>query len=338
MPTYVADTIEPFRAYLTGRGYAARTLMRHMYAVAGPQRGFLVTVRSIKGPRPTVGQIDHECIDRYMAAHTGGSGSRTNKIESLRLYLRWAENRGLLRPGFTADKLLEGYKGKRGQRQPKYYIPVEDFPALLAVAHSERDRAVLAVALYTLARQGEIAALTLKDLDLDRKIIKIYRQKRKRWTETALAPEFQAELAQWLKVYASMQGFEDYRTMMREHPEWLLVPSRHTWIGGGYRLQPEIQITAMETILKTALTDLGVTATEDGSSRKHKGEGMHTIRRSGARALFARLVEKAGYDAALTFVQALLDHETQEMTLKYIGMDWVREQMNAWLLTNSMYG
>lgn len=338
MPTYVADTVEPFRAFMTGRGMSPGTIERHLSAVAGERAGFIPTVQKIKGPRPTVGQIDNECVDRHLAAHTGGSGSRANKIESLRLYLRWAENRGLLRPGFTADKLLEGYKGRRGQRQPKYYIPVEDFPALLALAHNERDRAVLAIALYTLARQGEIGMLTLKEVDFSRKIIKIYREKRKRWTETAMAPELQAELTQWLKVYAYMQGYEDYRGMMREHPDWLLVPARRTWNGGGWKLQPDVQISAMERIVKTALTDMGVTVTEDGLSVKHKGEGMHTIRRSGARALFARLVEKVGYEGALTFVQALLDHETQEMTLKYIGMDWVKEQLNNWLLTNSMYG
>lgn len=338
MPTYITDTIEPFTAYITGRGMAPGTVERHLSAVYGPRIGFLRTVQKVKGSRPTMGQIDNGCVDQFFAAHTHSAGYRTNKIESLRLFLRWAENRGLLRSGLTADKLLEGYKGKRGQRQPKYYIPAEDFPALLAVAHSERDRAVLAVALYTLARQGEIAAVALKDLDLDRKIIKIYRQKRKRWTETAMAPEFYAELTQWLKVYADKQGYRDYLSMMREHPHWLLVPARRTWYGGGWEIHPETQISAMERIVKMALTDLGVTSTEEGLSVKHKGEGMHTIRRSGARALFSRLIQKVGYEGALTFVQALLDHETQEMTLKYIGMDWVKEQLNNWLLTNSMYG
>lgn len=338
MPTYMAETTGPFADYLHGKGLSEGTVTRHRLAIFGGRKGFACTVQRIKGPRPTMGQIDHQCVDTWFAAHEGSSGARANKIESIRHYLRWAENRGLLRAGFTADKLLEGYKGRRGQRQPKYYIPVEDFPALLSVAHSARDRAVLAIALYTLARQGEIAAITLKDLTLPGRKVSIYREKRKRWTETAMTPELREELTQWLKVYADKMGYQDYQDMIKDHPDWLLVPARQTYPGGWLIKDPTKEIVSMERILKMALTDLGVTSTKDGIKVKHLGEGMHTIRRSGARALFARLINAIGYEGALTFVQAMLDHETQEMTLKYIGMDWVKEQLNNWLLNNSMYG
>lgn len=339
MATYMTDTMEPFAAYLTARGLADGTILRHLSAISGPTAGFLATVQKVKGPRATVGQVDNSCVDRHLAAHKGAAGSRSNKIESLRLYLRWAETRGLLRPGFTADRLLEGYKSVRTERRPKYYIPPEDFPALLAAAHNERDRAVIATGLYTLARQGEIAALTLANVDLNGNVIKFYREKRKRWTDTGLTPEFHAELTQWLKVYAAMEGYPDHESMMRAHPAWLLVPARHTWRGGAYRLQPDVQISSMERIVKMALTDLGVTSTESSSRTvKHKGEGMHTIRRSGARALFAHLIGQVGYDGALTFVQAMLDHENSQMTLRYIGMNYVKDQLNQWLSTHSMYG
>jgi integrase len=337
MPTYVMDTVPLWVDYMAAQGLSDRYVRLQRSAIAGPERGFLGVVQTLKGPRPTTGQIDHLCVDKFLAAHRGGLGSRTNKIQSLRHYLSWLETRGLLRPGLTAAKLLTGYKAKREQRRPKYYIPVEDFPSMLSVAHDPRDRAVLALALYTLARQSEIAALRLGGLPAgDDKVLRIYREKRKRWTDSPMGRELRGELDIWLKAYADHEGYTDWRQMAAEHPDWYLVPAK--WSGQhGWHLRPDERIDRMESIAKLALTDLGVVSTTAGASVEHLGEGMHTVRRSGARALFARLVKSAGYESALTFTQSMLDHETQEMTLRYIGMDWVREQLNEWIIANGMY-
>ena len=49
------------------------------------------------------------------------------------------------------------------------------------------------------------------------------------------------------------------------------------------------------------------------------GEGSHTLRRSGARALFDRLAE-SGYDRSLRIVQSMLHHSSVTITEKYIGV------------------
>lgn len=338
MPTLITDTVQPWLDYLAAQGLAPGYIKNARSAIIGPRVGFLGVVQRLKGRTPTTGQIDHVCVDKWLSAHQGGVGSRTNKLGFLRSYLDFLENRSLLKPGFTRAKLLAGYKAKHGERQPKHYIDAEDFPALLAVAHNPRDRAVLALGLYTLARQGEIAAITLSawPMNPEVNVLPIYREKRKRWTESPISRELRAEMLDWLKAYADQQGYDSWMVMAAEHPDWYLVPAK---LDGraGWRLKPDTFFNNMERVVKLALTDLGVTTTRQGSSVEHVGEGMHTIRRSGARALFARLVKSSGYESALTFTQAMLDHESSDMTKRYIGMDWVKEQLNKWIIENGMY-
>lgn len=330
----VTDALPAFGQYMAGRGLAAGTVKRHMVCA----RGFAAACQQVKGPSVTMGQVDHECVARYFNQLPGEQGYRNNALETVRNFLNWAEKWGYLRPGFTAARLLEGYKGRKAERQPKHYITAEEFPALLQAAGDRNpcDRAVVAVALYTLARQSEIAPAKLRDLDLTRDDIRLYREKRKRWTTTGVTPELHAEMETWLRIYAQKTGYLSPATMIREHPEWLLIPSRRSW-SGGYKLQPDKPICAMERVAKRLLTDLGVTTTRQGKSVDHLGEGMHTIRRSGARAMLKNLSEGLGHQRALVQVSVMLDHDDTRQTLRYIGMDQEKEELNDWLRGNSMY-
>jgi len=92
----------------------------------------------------------------------------------------------------------------------------------------------------------------------------------------------------------------------------------------------------MEWAVKRILVRLGVQG-RDGLLRKHLGEGMHTIRRSGARAMFDHLALDLGNDKALLQVSVMLNHQGTQQTLSYIGLDIEREQLNDWLRGNSMY-
>lgn len=334
MPTLITDTVPLWVEHLRAKGLSPDYIDSQRNVITGPSRGFLGVVQRVKGARPTTGQIDNLCVDRYLAAHEGNQGSRANKLIALKSYFSYLENRGLLRPGLTTAKLLDGYKGKREQRQPKYYIPADDFTALLAVAHDPRDRAVLALGLFTLARQSEIANLRLSDLG--DKAVQVYRFKRRRHTASPVGRELKSEMETWLKAYAAKQGYADPSEMIGEHPDWYLVPAKHT-NGYGWNPKPEVAITGMEGIVKLALTDLGVTDTRSGSKVAHLGEGMHTIRRSGARALFKRLVKAGGQQYALSMVQSMLDHESSDMTMRYIGLDWIKEQLDELIQEGGMY-
>jgi integrase len=331
----VENAIAAFEEYDRSRGLAAGTVKRHLMIV----RRFARTCDEVKGSGSTMGQVDHQCVSRFFAELGGSTGHRNNALESLKAFLSWAEKFGYLRPGFTTAKLLEGYKSRVPERQPKYYLTAQEFPVALAAAGERNpiDRAVLAIAIYTLARQSEISSLRLCDYDRDTQTLRIFRHKRQRWTETGVTPELEAELQAWLNQYARIMGYLTPVTMIREHPDWYLVPTRQSW-RGGFRPLPEQPIGAMERVAKRALDDLGVQGTRAGKSRDHLGEGMHTIRRSGARAMLKNLSEVLGHDRALIQVCIMLDHQDTKMTLRYIGMDLEKTELNDWLRGHSMYG
>jgi integrase len=335
MPMLVTEAVPRFTEYEKGRGLAEGTVRRHGWAAAE----FARSCQATKGPRVTMGQIDPECVSRFFAAQEGGQGSRNNKLETVRAFLTWADKFRLLRPGFTAAGLLEGYRARKAERQPKHYIPAADFAAALDIAGNRNpcDRAVVALALYTLGRQSELKALRLRDLDLEAGTVRLFRQKRQRNTETGVTPELDLEMRDWLAVYAREMGYMSGMAMTVEHPDWLLVPSRQGW-NCGYRLQPEQPICAMERVAKRVLTGLGVQGTREGKSVRHLGEGMHTLRRSGARAMLKHLSENLGHQRALVQVSIMLDHEDTKMTLQYIGMEQEKDELNDWLRGHSMYG
>jgi integrase len=329
----IEDAVPEFLNYQEGRGLSPGTVKRHGVAA----RGFAAACQKVKGKNATMGQVDHACVARYFQDMTGSQGYRNNNLETLRRFLEWAEKWGYLRPPFTAARLLDGYRGRKAERQPKYYLDAAEFPAALEAAGQGHpaDRAVIALALGTLARQSEIAALRLCDVDLAKGEIRIYRAKLKRWTTTGMTPELVAEMNGWLRWYAAETGYLSPHTLMREHPDWLLVPSRGR---GNARLQPTQPVCVMERVAKRVLTRLGVQGTRQGKSSDHLGEGMHTFRRSGARAFLKQLSEQLGHDRALVQVSLMLDHDDIKMTLRYIGMDQEREELNDWLKGNSMYG
>lgn len=338
MALTVTDAVPQFLETLQGRGLRESTIKRHRAALSG-RGGFLATCQSLKGASPTMGQIDHQCVSRYLSTIEGVQGTRNNKLESVRQFLRWAEKRRLLRPGFTAEDLLDGAKGRKSERQPKFYIPPARFPEALDIAGARdpRDRAVIAFLLGTLARgDSEAAPVELRHLDLDNLTVQLWRVKRQRWTTTAINPDMAGEMERWGAVYAAEMGYMSFRAMRADHPEWKLLPARTGW-NMGFRLKPDAQISVMARIVKRVLTGLGVTETENGKSVEHRGEGGHTIRRSGAAAMFDNLTGELGFDGALLMVSAMLDHEDTQVTLTYIGRDRQKQKLNEWLRANNPY-
>jgi hypothetical protein len=334
----IADAIPQFLETLRGRGLRESTIKRHRGALSG-RGGFHAACQSLKGASPTTGQIDHQCVSRYLSTIEGVQGTRNNKLESIRQFLNWAEKRRLLRPGFTAEDLLDGAKGRKSERKPKFYIPPDRFPEALDIAGARdpRDRAVIAFLLGTLARgDSEAAPVELRHIDLDELTVQLWREKRQRWTTTAINPDMAGEMERWGAVYASEMGYLSFRAMRNDHPEWKLLPARTGW-NMGFQLRPEASISVMARIVKRVLTGLGVTETEQGRAVAHVGEGAHTIRRSGAAAMFDKLTADLGFDGALLMVAAMLDHEEPLVTLEYIGRDRQKQKLNDWLRDNNPY-
>lgn len=276
--------------------------------------------------------------------------TRNGSLAALRGFLAWAVRMRYL-PAASAEIALQGRQTRKVERQPKHYVDVADFPRLLDCAGESHpiERAVIALALYTLCRQSEIIGLRLQDVDLANRKLRVYRNKRKRWTEVTISPDLHAELIEWLEWYADHTETWMVDTMMSTHPDWHLIPhwayikvrdekgGAFTGTNGDAVITPDASPRRLEGVLKRALTKLGV-KTRNGDSVKHLGEGIHTIRRSGARALLDHLEGAVGADRALLMVSAMLDHDDTQMTLRYIGKHIDKERLDDYLRGHSMYG
>jgi len=96
--------------------------------------------------------------------------------------------------------------------------------------------------------------------------------------------------------------------------------------GGGFLIErehdnlvPDQQLQRVHRYVQKPLRAFGVTL-RDGDD-KSKMEGVHTLRRSGARALFDEMVAQGSYDRVLRNVSAMLHHKSTVMTERYLGFD-----------------
>lgn len=288
-------------------------------------------------------------VARFFTGLTGAQGDRNNALTAVRGFIGYLERGRHIEAG-ASDQLLGTRKCKPAPRKPKHYIDVGQFAEALEVAgdrHPE-DRAIIALALYTLGRQSEIGGLRLKDVRLRDRELLMWRPKTKDYLAITISPDLAEELSWWLSWYATHTGYDSPAAMMTAQPDWHLVPrrkyspragsaGRFTASDAVFALRPEVPASQMERVVKHVLTGLGVEV-EDGISRRHKGEGIHTIRRSGARALLDYLALEVGEDKALLRVSTMLGHANTQMTLAYIGRDIERQQLNDWLKDNPMYG
>jgi integrase len=181
-------------------------------------------------------------------------------------------------------------------------IPLADFGKFLNCAENPRDRIVLAIGLYLFLRQSELVALKLKHLDMPERQVTVTIFKTKDSDVMPICSELHMELKRWLAYYKEQVGALD--------PEMYLCPPFST---RDLVLSPYQQMTRPTRITHRAMEKYGWPLSDQ------KGEGIHTLRRSGARALFDEL-DSQTIDGALRVVQSHLHHKSSVMTEKYLGI------------------
>lgn len=222
-------------------------------------------------------------------------------------------------------------------RKERPRLPVSRFPELLDAVPHPRDRVVLAMGLYLFLRQSELADIRLADLYLDDAKVKVRVKKKKKLFEDMMVinPALEVELRQWLTWYAKHGLAGPLR------PDYFLVPSK---IGARFardpdsglftpkriqvdNLNPAEPIKQMERIAKRALHAIGF---DDGNDLL--GQGIHTLRRSGARAWFDHLQQMEPFvddesgelvkapNYPIRPVQTALHHSHQHTTELYLGL------------------
>lgn len=266
-------------------------------------------------------------VDNLFAAGGWSTSTRNLYLGNLRMFFAWCRHQGHM--GRDSDPTF-GWRNQRVSRDERLRVPVEQFPDLLDAATHPRDRAVLALGLFTFLRASEIVTLKIGDLDLSAMELSIYRHKTRQYDVLPVVDELREEMVRWFNWYrADTNGLQ---------PNWYLTPAKHKpsvgWADGqrvaiqtDVHLRPEAKVTHVYEIAQRALVAIGY---DPGR------EGCHTLRRSGSRALFDAL-RSEGYDGALMRVSSMLGHADTRITERYIGLDLERSQRNALLAGRRMF-
>lgn len=285
-------------------------------------------------------QVDDAMADMAM---TNQPRSMANKYHELNGFFRWCVESGRLKRSPMA-----GMKPPTFTVTERNRLEVSKFPALLDAAQNPRDRILMATGLYTLGRSIECVSPKVGDVkkDLSRLRMPLAKKRGRDDVATDLKPitiEYAEELDRWFSFYSSACG--------RLQEDWFLIPSRTA--GNPIRVHREkpgdpgaIQVNQNwlptrrmsqnipKLIVQEALEAVGFpTRADDGTSL---GEGMHTLRRAGARARYDAK-RWMGHDNAIRHVQSLLNHKHAYMTEHYIGINLDKIQRDEELIGDYMY-
>ena len=312
---------DDYLAFLQARGLASSTVTSSRNVINHALRAWGdIPIRDIKPKH----------VDDLFIGKKWSTGTRNVYLISLRNLLKYCRTHGYLPTDYDPTA---GWKTQTAEKREKTWLSLPALGALLDAAGTPRDRAFIAIGVYTFMRASEIVSLRWKDVDLANNEIHIYRIKTKQADQLPICAELRYELAVWLTHYQGTQGDID--------PQWFVVPSQGptpmTGVIGKRRLEatgeppplrPTLPVGRPQRIVKAALQRIGV---------NKPGDGCHVLRRSGARSLFEEL-RAQGYDGSARRVQSMLGHASVITTEVYLGIDNERRQRNEMLAGRTMFG
>ena len=277
-----------------------------------------------------VSTIEPRHIDRLFTAGSWRPTTQNLYLGQLRQFFQWARLHGYMARDF--DPTATWTMARTPRHQEKTRIPVEMFGDLLDSAPHPRDRAIVALGLYTFARGSELSTLKIHDLDLGNGLLHLYRHKTLDEDTMPVSSELAEEMTRWLNWYRSDQG-----TLLGH---WFLVPAKNPDLrvrdadtgrlvasGTFAKVKPTVQEKKPYRAVQRAMRELGLPI---------HGEGVHTTRRSASRA-YADALRSEGYDGALLRTASFLGHRSTKVTEHYIGWGMERDQRNQMVKGKPMF-
>jgi integrase len=220
----------------------------------------------------------------------------------------------------TRADLLANVTPLKVRRRIRQQPSPEVLWAMLDSAGDPRDRALLATAMNTGMRAGEIARLRVGDVDLEALTLRVNISKSLMEDDMPITSDLATELRAWMASYA----LSIERPLL---PDDHLFPAatgpRYRWrvTAGGTKEKyqspstyvPHRPATKLHRIVQSALRQVGLPT---------RHEGVHTIRRAVARHFYDRLASdpKRGHDGAIRVVMTWLHHTNVSTTETYLGI------------------
>lgn len=310
-----AEAVDRFLDDRRIEGYATRTIRHNGYSLR-------LCMQSV-GKDADVARVTRMHVTRMLeeAVNRGNDDSTINTLMStLSAFFKWCRAEGLMPPDSNP---MQGRRYRKVIPRDHTMVNLSEFPVLLDTAedHHPRDRMFVALGLYTMMRQSEIASLRVGDINLELNLIDAVIHKTRDRDSMRIVPELRTELRAWLTYYTTACGpLKD---------SWFLVPTTtragFTRPGGTYERLPDVLVpdramSKPHLIVHRALVAMGW-------DLEGKHIGSHTLRRSAARACYSELVAE-GVDDALRQTGAFLHHKSVTQTEKYLNLTIDRERRN----------
>lgn len=316
------DAVLEYFMFMEARGLAPATIRTSRNIMSHAQRAW--------GEEQEISELEARHVDAVFIGKDWSTGTRNIYLGALRGFLKWCRTHRYLPPDFDPT---QGWTSRPVEKRERTWLTLPVLRALMNVPEHPRDRAFIAVGIYTFMRASEITSLRIGDIDVERHELRMFRHKTKQQDRLPICLELEVELVRWLRYYEQEQG--------ELNPDWFLLPSRGprpmAGVHGKRRLEPTGELCPLrptkpiarpQRIIKEAMAELGV---------GEHGDGCHVMRRSGARALYEQLREM-GHDGAARRVQSMLGHASLVMTEKYLGLNHERMQRNEMLAGRTMFG
>jgi integrase len=317
----LSDAIAAYVADRRAKGYASGTIsntqriLRHLLAAVGN-----IDTKSL---RP-------QHVDAFWVRVGHWAPGTLNVARAdLNAFFRWGQQRGYVRRDID---LMGGTRAFRVPDRNRIIIPQAEFAPFIEGAANPRVRVAVATGLYLFTRISETSALRWQDIDLDASRVEVYRKKTGKLDTLPICEELAHELRRWKLEYASQMG-------SAPAPGWYLIPGRaHGFRTGvssdGFGFNPEQQHPPDPTVRPNMSRPIRDELVRAGYYQDR--EGGHTLRRSGAIALYDQL-SSVGHDRAIRVVQAMLGHASIKTTEVYLRLDLDRKVRNDLLAGKPMF-
>lgn len=311
MGVSLSEAMQEYERHLLARRLAVNTIETRLRPLrAGIALWGDLQVRSIHARH----------IDVLFAHHQWQASTTNLYLGGFRLFWSWLRAQRHVTPDTDPT---QGWRNLRVQQKERLRIPATKFAELLDACDHPTQRMVVALGLFTFLRGSEVASLRVadvQDLHGPAPLLHIWRHKTKQEDVLPICTELQVEMARYLRWYAATIGVPQ--------PQWMLIPRRqYDGLQKRDRFHVDKQYAHVYRLAQRALDRMGYATL---------GEGGHTLRRSGARAMADEL-RSQGFDGALLRVASMLGHADVKVTQLYIGWQLERQQRNESLAGKAMF-
>lgn len=323
-PILLSDALDEYASSRRSQGLSKSTIkgdlqvIRQMMALTGNLHTRSLTARHLDA-----------WFEWSMAEHE--DATRDLYLSKLRHFFTWCQTRGYADLNIAGDRRVK----IRHTEDTRVFVPMEDFPRLLDATRHPRDRMLVACGLYLFLRVGETAALRLPAIDLEAGTIGVRMFKTNDSDVMPICAELDDELRRWLTVYEQRNGpLKD--DLGKWNPDYYLIPRKLNYNhdrspspSGRFVPNDDSSKLAVLPGKQCGRPSEPIQRALEACDYPIKREGGHTLRRSGALALYEILRQDSSENGALREVQSLLHHKHQEMTEHYLGVKPERERRNA---------